>query len=384
MPNNKHLIYLDNNATTPIDGEVLESMIPYFKEDFANANSAHSLGIKAHQAVDISRKKVGDLIGAESSEIVFTSGATESINLAIKGYAIANSIKGKHIIAIQTEHKAVLDTCKYLETIGFEVSYLKVNKEGQIDLNELRQELRPNTILVCAMYVNNEIGVLQPISEISKITHKSNAIFFCDATQAVGKLKFNVNKLGIDLMAFSGHKFYGPKGIGALYIKNRTRDKIRIEAQIHGGGHEYGYRSGTLNVPLIVGLGKACEIALKSIKTNETKISILRDELESELLKIRNSFVNGSKTNRIYNVTNICFPGIEANVLIGRMKNIALSNGSACSSLVIEPSHVLKAIGLSDEDALSSIRFSLGRFNTKEEIKLVSETIRLYTKDKFK
>lgn len=381
MPKVERFIYLDNNATTPLDIEVLKAMTPYFKGIFANPASYHWLGNMARKAVELSREKVGDLIGADQEEIVFTSGATESINLAIKGYATANSVKGKHIITVKTEHKAVLDSCKYLESIGYEVSYLNVSREGLIDISELRKELRPDTILTCVMFVNNEIGLIQPISEITRIVHETNSLFFCDATQAIGKLDVNVNDLGIDLMSFSGHKLYGPKGIGALYTKNSSNDKVKIEAQIHGGGHENGIRSGTLNVPLIVGFGKACEIAKKYLYKNEAKISNLRDELESGLLTIPNAFVNGSIDNRLFNVTNICFPGVDANVMIGRLKSIALSNGSACSSLKIESSHVLKAIGLSEENAMSSIRFSVGKYNSKREINHVIESIKKYTKD---
>jgi cysteine desulfurase len=290
------IIYLDYNATTPLDESVLEAMLPYLTTHFANASSTHRFGIEVNEAVKKSRKQIANLIQAEDKEIIFTSGATEGVNLALKGIALANQHKGNHIITLQTEHKAVLDTCQYLETIGFEVTYLPVQSDGLLDLEILKKAIRQDTILVSVMYANNEIGVIQPIQAIAEITHSTDALFFTDATQAFGKIPIQVNELGIDLMAFSGHKCYAPKGIGGLYIKNR----IKLQAQQHGGGHERNFRSGTLNVPLIVGLGKAAEIAQNEMQENALKVGELRDYLETELLKIAGTKVNGNKETRLY------------------------------------------------------------------------------------
>ncbi len=365
---NKDFIYLDNNATTKTDDRVVEAMLPYFTELYANASSSHSFGLKILNDIQNARLKVANLINAGPPEIVFTSGGTESINIALQGFAVANQQNGNHIITVETEHKATLETCKYLESIGFEISYLPVISDGLIDLNLLKNTLREGTILVCVMFVNNETGVIQPIKEISNITHQAGAIFMCDATQAVGKIEVDVRNLGIDIMAFSSHKFYGPYGVGVLYINDFKRNRFKIKPLIYGGGHENGLRSGSLNVPGIVGLGKACEIAKKEMNANTYRIGLLRDKLEKELLELPNSCLNGNKKNRIYNVSNICFSGIDADILIGKMKNIAVATGSACSSALLEPSHVLKAMGLSEDDAMASIRFSLGKFNTEEEI----------------
>ncbi|HBG69691.1 MAG: IscS subfamily cysteine desulfurase [Bacteroidetes bacterium GWF2_43_63] len=367
-------IYLDYNSTTPTDSRVLEAMLPFFHDQYANASSIHILGQNIKKTVESAKVKISNLLKSDINEIILTSGATESINLIIKGYAFANLDKGNHIITLSTEHKAVLDTCKYLETVGFEVSFLPVSDDGIIDLNILSKEIRKETILISVMLVNNEIGVIQPIKEISEIAHANNIAFFCDATQAVGKIETLVDELGIDFMAFSGHKFYAPKGIGGLYIRGLGEKNIKIQPLLHGGGHEKGLRSGTLNVPGIIGLGKACEIAMIEMNENKFNIEALRNKLEMGLLAIPNTSINGSIKSRIYNVTNICFHDIEASVLIGKLKNIAVSNGSACSSAIIEPSHVLQSIGLSYNDAMSSIRFSLGKFNTKEEIET---TVRL-------
>jgi cysteine desulfurase len=366
----KEIIYLDNNATTPIDKRVLEAMLPFLTDNFANASSTHNFGLQANEAVKAARKKVADLIGAEQNEIVFTSGATEAINLAIKGVAENYSAKGKHIVTVATEHSSVLDTCKHLETKGYEVTYLPVNSFGLIDLNELKNVLGADTILVCVMYANNETGVIQPVKDIAQLTHDAGALYMCDATQAVGKISVDVDALGIDLMCMSGHKLYAPKGAGALYVRQRM-NRVKLPAFIHGGGHENGLRSGTLNVPSIVALGSACEISQQEMKQDAERISTLRNELENELLKIAGTFANGKTENRIFNTTNICFRGTDANVMIGRMKNVAVSNGSACSSAVFEPSHVLTAMGLPDDDAFASIRFSLGKFNTTNEVKVV-------------
>ena len=366
-----NILYLDYNATTPIDPRVLDAMLPFLKENFANPSSNHHFGTILNESVKTARTQVADLINADVEEIIFTSGSTEAINIALKGIGENYSENGKHIITVSTEHKAVLDTCKHLETRGYEITYLSVQKDGLIDLSDLKKSLRSDTILVCVMFVNNETGVIQPIKEIASLAHEVGALFMTDATQAIGKIEFDVDYFGVDILCLSGHKMYAPKGIGALYI----RRGIRLPTFIHGGGHENGIRSGTLNVPSIMALGKACEIAIQEIKQDFDKITILRNELESELLEIPDTFVNGSSENRIYNVSNICFRGCDANVMIGKMKNIAVSNGSACTSAVIEPSHVLRAMELSDDDAFASIRFSLGKFNTEEEIKTVVRTI---------
>jgi cysteine desulfurase len=366
------IIYFDNNATTKIDPRVLGAMMPYLTDQYANASSSHHFGLKTNIAVKDARDKVAALVNAQPTEIVFTSGATESLNLALKGSAFANQSKGRHIITLATEHKAVLDACKYLETVGFNVSYLPVKRDGLVDLTILQDAIQPDTILIAIMYSNNETGVIHPIKEIASIAHNAGALFICDATQAVGKIPIDLIELPIDLMAFSGHKFHSPKGIGALYIR---KNRIKIEPLLHGGGHEFGFRSGTLNASSIVGLGEACEIAMAEMETNTKSITLLRAKLEKELLKLPGAFVNGSAERRMYNVSNICFPGIDATVLIGRMKNIAVSNGSACSSAIIEPSHVLKALGLTDDEAMASLRFSLGKFNTEDEVDFVVNRI---------
>ncbi|WP_439484107.1 cysteine desulfurase family protein [Cyclobacterium plantarum] len=373
---NSDNIYLDYNSTTPIDPRVLEAMLPFLQNKFANPSSTHHFGQSIAAKVKQAREKIADFINAEPNELIFTSGATEAINIAIKGVAESYSNKGKHIIAVSTEHKAVLDTCKdFLERKGFEVTYLSVLQNGLIDLAELQKAIRPDTVLVSVMYINNETGVIQPIKEIAKLVHEKGALFMTDATQAVGKIEIDVNDLGIDLLCLSGHKMYAQKGIGALYVRN----KIKLSPQIHGGGHEQGLRSGTINVPGIIALAKACEIASEEMALNQKKISALRDKLETELLKLPNTSLNGDAENKIFNTTNICFKGQDANVLIGRMKNIAVSNGSACSSAVVEPSHVLKAMGFSDDDAFASLRFSLGKFNTLEDIEVVINRIRELT-----
>ncbi len=367
-----NISYLDYNSTTPIDPRVLEAMLPFLKDNFANSSSTHHFGQSINEKVKQARQQIADFINAEPNELIFTSGATEAINIAIKGVAESYSSKGKHIITVSTEHKAVLDTCKDLEKKGFEVTYLSVYQNGLIDITELQKAIRPDTILVSVMYVNNETGVIQPIKEISEIARENGSLFMTDATQAVGKIGIDVDNLGVDILCFSGHKMYAPKGIGALYV----RKIIKLSPQIHGGGHEQGLRSGTLNVPGIIALVKACEIAGEEMTLYQRNISVLRDKLETELLKLPNAFLNGDSQNRIYNTINICFKGQDANVLIGRMKNIAVSNGSACSSAIVEPSHVLKAIGLSDKDAFASIRFSLGKFITAADIETVVEKLK--------
>ncbi len=362
-------IYLDNNATTAMDPRVLEEMTPYFLEHFGNAASrSHSFGWAAEEAVNYAREQVAQLIGAEPKEIIFTSGATESDNLALKGVFEMYAAKGNHIITTKTEHKAVLDSCKHIEKLGGEVTYLDVKEDGLIDVKELENAMQPNTILVSIMYANNEIGVIQPIKEISAVTKKHGALFFTDATQAVGKIPVNVIHDGIDLMAFSAHKMYGPKGTGALYVR-RKNPRVKVTAQMDGGGHERGMRSGTLNVSGIVGFGKACELCRIEMKKEGEQIKKLRDKLESGLLKLDETFVNGNTHHRLPNVSNMSFKYAESEGLIlGFNKNIAVSSGSACTSASVEPSYVLKALGLSDDLAHSSIRFGLSRFTTEEEI----------------
>jgi cysteine desulfurase len=372
---NDDFIYLDNNSTTQTEMRVFDAMFPYLKNNYANSSSTHYFGLAVNEAVKNSRIQVASLIGADENEIIFTSGSTESINIALKGVTETFINKGKHIVTLATEHKAVLDTSKYLETRGFEVTYLPVAKDGLVDLVDLQKSVRVDTILVCIMFVNNETGVIQPIKEIGSIAHAKGALFMSDTTQAVGKIKIDVDELNIDLLCFSGHKMYAPKGIGALYMRNRTKD-LKLPTFIHGGGHEKGIRSGTLNVPGVIALAKACEIAQAEMEQDAKSISDLRDELETEFLKLPGTFINGNKENRIYNVTNICFPNVDANVLIGRMKNIAVSNGSACTSAVFEPSHVLSAMGLSNDEALGSLRFSLGKYNTRQEILSASKIIK--------
>ncbi|MEJ5963077.1 IscS subfamily cysteine desulfurase [Pedobacter immunditicola] len=361
-------IYLDNNATTPLDPRVLEAMLPYFTNKFGNAASRnHAFGWVAEEAVDYAREQVSKLIGCTEKEIIFTSGATEADNLGIKGVFEMYKDKGNHIITATTEHKAVLDTCKHLEKLGAQVTYLQVKADGLIDLQELEAAMTPQTILVTIMYGNNEIGVIQPIKEISAIAHKHGALFMSDATQAVGKIPVDVNADGIDIMAFSAHKMYGPKGVGALYVR-RKNPRVKVTAQMDGGGHERGMRSGTLNVPGIVGLGKACELSRLEMDEEAKRLSALRDKLESALTQMEESYVNGSIEHRLPHVANISFKYVEGEGLMMAMKDLAVSSGSACTSASLEPSYVLKSLGLSDDLAHSSIRFGLGRFTTEEEI----------------
>jgi len=369
-------IYLDYNATTPVDKRVLDVMLPYFTEKFGNASSkTHSFGWIAEDAVKIARKQVADLINCLDQEVIFTSGATEAINLAIKGVWENYRSKGKHIITVKTEHKAVLDSCLALEKKDAEVTYLNVDREGIIDLEELKKALRPETILVAVMYSNNETGVIQPIKEIADLVHANNSIFFCDATQAIGKINIDVQEEHIDLMCISAHKFYGPKGVGALYIR-RKDPRVTLFPQMDGGGHERGLRSGTLNVTGIVGLGKACEIAGAEMWEDSARISKLRTRLEQLLCELPDTSINGSIKNRLFNTTNICFQGVRSETIISKIPNIAIAMGSACTSAIAEPSHVLKAMGLSSEDSYSSIRFSLGKQTTEEEIKETIEKVK--------
>jgi cysteine desulfurase len=361
-------IYLDNNATTPMDPRVLEAMIPYMTEMFGNAASRnHPFGWAAEEAVDYAREQIAALINCNPKEIIFTSGATESDNLAIKGVFEMYASKGNHIITATTEHKAVLDTCKHIEKIGGKVTYLEVDSEGLIDLKELEAAITDKTILISIMYGNNEVGVIQPVREISAIAKKHGVLFMTDATQAVGKIPVDVEADGIDLMAFSGHKMYGPKGVGALYVR-RKNPRVKVTAQMDGGGHERGMRSGTLNVPGIVGLGKACELSRLEMEKDTAHVSRLRDKLEIELLKLEESYVNGSREHRLPHVTNISFKYVEGEGLMMGVKDLAVSSGSACTSASLEPSYVLKALGLSDDLAHSSLRFGLSRFTTEEQV----------------
>lgn len=382
METKKQVIYLDNNATTKIDKRILDAMMPFLTDEYANANSTHQFGVNAYEAVKSARVRVSELIGAEAYEIVFTSGSTEAINLAIKGGAENYQSKGKHIVTVSTEHSAVLDTCQYLETKGFEVTYLSVKSDGLIDLDELKTVLRDDTILVSVMLANNETGVIQPLKEIAELSHGVGALFMSDATQAVGKIDVNVDKLGIDLLCISGHKLYAPKGVGALYVRQRM-NRVKIPALLHGGGHEKGLRSGTLNVPGIVALGEACAIAKSELTKNAENIGALRDYLETELLKIEGTSVNGKTTSRLFNTSNILFRGADSDAVIMGLSNpetdlplIAVSNGSACTSASIEPSHVLTAMGLDEVAAFSSIRFSIGKFNTKKEMDIVIDVVK--------
>ena len=373
-------IYLDHNATTPMDPRVLEAMIPYFTENFGNAASRnHSFGWHAEEAVDYAREQVAQLINADPKEVIFTSGATEGDNLAIKGVYEMYASKGNHIITCTTEHKAVLDTCKHLEKLGAEVTYLEVQPDGLIDLKQLEAAMRPTTILVAIMYANNEIGVIQPIKEISAIAKKHGALLLTDAVQAVGKIPVDVIADGIDIMAFTAHKMYGPKGVGALYVR-RKNPRVKVTAQMDGGGHERGMRSGTLNVPGIVGFGKACEIARTDMAADTERIAKLRDKLENALKQIDESYVNGNPAHRLPHVSNISFKYVEGEgLMMGFNQNIALSSGSACTSASLEPSYVLKALGLGDDLAHSSLRFGLGRYTTEEQIdytiKAVTDTV---------
>lgn len=372
----KFPIYLDHNATTPCDPRVVEAMIPYFTNNFGNAASRnHPFGWQAEAAVDNAREQVAKLIGADPKEIIFTSGATEADNLAIKGVFEMYASKGNHIITCNIEHKAVLDTCKHIEKEGGEVTYLKVKDNGLIDLAELEAAIKPNTILIAIMYANNEIGTIMPMKEISTIAKKKGILVFSDAVQAVGKVPVDVKKDGIDLMAFTAHKMYGPKGVGALYV-SRKNPRVKVTAQIDGGGHERGMRSGTLNVPGIVGFGKACEICMTDMEKDNARIIKLRDKLETELLKIEEAYLNGDKEHRLPHVSNISFKYVEGEgLMMGFNKNIAVSSGSACTSASLEPSYVLKALGLGDDLAHSSLRFGLGRFTDEEQIDYTIEQV---------
>jgi cysteine desulfurase len=369
-------IYMDNHATTPVDPRVLEAMLPFFTERFGNAASRnHSFGWQAEEAVETGRKQVAGLIGASAKEIVITSGATESDNLAIKGVAEMYRQKGNHIITEVTEHKAVLDTCKRLEKQGFEVTYLRVGRDGLVDPDELRRAISDKTILITIMMVNNEIGVVQPVAEIGRIARERGVLFHTDAVQAAGKLPFDVNALNVDLASLSAHKMYGPKGVGALYVRRRN-PRVLVAPIIDGGGHERGMRSGTLNVPGIVGFGKAAEICGREMASEVGHVRALRDRLNEGLHRnLDHIYVNGSLEHRVANNLNVSFAYVEGESLLMGISDVAVSSGSACTSATLEPSYVLKALGTGDELAHSSIRFGLGRFNTEEEVDYVVQRV---------
>jgi cysteine desulfurase len=381
-------IYFDNHATTPVDPRVLETMLPYFTEKFGNAASRnHEFGWRAEEAVENARGQIARLIGANPKEIIFTSGATESDNLAIKGVAESYRQKGRHIVTQVTEHKAVLDSCKRLESYGFSVTYLPVEKDGRVRPEDVRNAITPETILISVMYANNEIGTIQPVAEIGKIAKEKSVLLHVDAVQAVGKIPVSVEKEGIDLLSISAHKMYGPKGVGALYVR-RKNPRVSLAAMIDGGGHERGMRSGTLNVPGIVGLGKACAICQAEMEAESKRLAALRDKLQSELMaaldgtSINGSTIgansgssNGKGAHRLPNNLNISFSGVDGESLLMGINDIAVSSGSACTSAHIEPSYVLKAIGVNEDLAHSSIRFGLGRFNTEEEVEYVAARV---------
>jgi cysteine desulfurase len=370
-------VYLDNNATTPTDPRVVEAMLPYFYENPGNASSRnHPFGWVAEEAVDYAREQIATLINVDPKEIIFTSGATESDNLALKGVFEMYKRKGNHIITLKTEHKAVLDACNKIEKMGGEVTYLDVNREGLVDLAELEAAIKPTTILVSIMWANNETGVIQPMKEIGEICAKHGVLFMSDATQAVGKIPVDPKETGVHLMAFTSHKMYGPKGVGALFV-NRKKPRVKVTSQMDGGGHERGMRSGTLNVPGIVGFGKAAEIARLEMDQDAKRLSVLRDKLESALkANMEEVYVNGSTEHRMPHVTNVSFKHVEGEGLMMTFnQNIAVSSGSACTSASLEPSYVLMALGLGDDLAHSSIRFSLGRFTTEEDVDYAIESV---------
>lgn len=368
------MIYLDYNATTPVDAAVLQEMLPYFSEKFGNAASAtHLYGTTARQAVELARTRITGSIGCSEQELIFTSGATESINLALKGVFHLYASKGKHIVTVETEHKAVLDTCAFLEKEGAELSILNVGRNGLIDLDELESAIREDTILVAIMYANNETGVLQPVREIAKLVHQKRSIFFCDATQAMGKVPVNVQDDGIDLMSLSAHKIYGPKGCGALFVRRRD-PRVSLEPLLHGGGHERGLRSGTLNVPGIVGMGKACML----INSDPAQIRAMRDRLEDGVREIfgDKALINGIESPRLPNTSNICFPFKAVDFIHANKEALAVATGSACTSAENHPSHVLTAMGLTKQQAECSIRFSLGKYTSPDEIDEVLKMLR--------
>ncbi len=369
-------IYMDYHATTPVDLRVVDAMLPYFHEKFGNAASRnHSFGWAAEEAVENARAQIARLINATPKEIVFTSGATESNNLALKGAAEMYREKGNHIITQVTEHKAVLDTCKRLEKYGYEVTYLPVAKDGRIDLDDLRRAITPKTILISIMYANNEIGVIQPIQEIGKIAKEKGVLFHSDGVQAAGKIPVDVQKDNLDMLSLTAHKLYGPKGCGALYVRRRN-PRVQLSAQIDGGGHERGMRSGTLNVPGIVGFGKAAELCQNEMADESRRLSGLRDRLKDTVFaKLDEVYINGSMTHRLPHNINISFAFVEGESLLMGINDVAVSSGSACTSATLEPSYVLKALGVGEDLAHTSIRFGLGRFNTTEEVDYVTNRV---------
>lgn len=372
----KFPIFMDNHSTTPMDPRVLEAMLPYFVEKFGNAASRnHAFGWEAEKAVDQAREQIAHLIHCDPKEIIFTSGATESDNLALKGVAEMYREKGNHIITVVTEHKAVLDSCKRLEKMGYEVTYLPVKADGMVDLNLLKAAITEKTILISVMMANNEIGVIQPVAEIGKIAKERGVIFHCDATQGVGKIPVDVQAMGIDVMAFSAHKMYGPKGIGALYVRKKN-PRVRIAPIIDGGGHERGMRSGTLNVPGIVGFGKACELSDKEMVEESARLTQLRERLRQGILKgLDEVYLNGDPIQRLPGNLNMSFAYVEGESLLMGLKEIALSSGSACTTATLEPSYVLRSLGVGSDLAHSSLRFGLGRFNTEEEVDYVVQRV---------
>jgi cysteine desulfurase len=369
-------VYMDNHATTRVDPRVLDAMLPYFTEKYGNAASRnHEFGWKAEEAVEHVRGQIARLIHASPKEIIFTSGATESDNLALKGVVEAHRAKGNHIVTQATEHKAVLDTCESLEKKGCEVTYLPVGKDGLVDPDDLRRAIMPRTILLSIMHANNEIGVLQPIEEIGKIAKEKDVLFFVDAAQSFGKIPLDVEKCGADLLALSAHKIYGPKGVGVLYVR-RKNPRVELAPMIDGGGHERGLRSGTLNVPGIVGLGKACDICEKEMAAEGPRLRALRDKLRDAILaQLDDTFVNGSMALRLPHSLNLSFAGVEGDALLMGINDVAVSSGSACTSATLEPSYVLRALGVPEDLAHSSIRFGLGRFNTAEDVDYVAARV---------
>lgn len=369
-------IYLDYNATTPVDYRVSEAIKPFFEDSFGNASSNYTMGIEAKKAVDNAKNNIAKLIGADSKDIFFTSGATESINLALKGLALHYSNTKKHIITCQTEHKAVLETCVYLESIGYRIQYLPVDRNGSIDLTELKTSITDDTLLVCLMWVNNETGVIHQIQDIGAITSESGCYFVCDATQGVGKLPIDVKEARVDIACFSAHKIYATKGIGGIFIDHSILKQKSLLPLIHGGGQQEGIRSGTYNVPLIAGLGKACEIAYEEMEMNRKYISSLQQYLEKKLLDIEGTIINNAvKSDRIYNVINACIPNFDTEIFIGMNPDIAVSNGSSCNASLIQPSHVLLAMGLTNEQAMASIRISFGKNTTVEDFDILIDRI---------
>ena len=374
-------IYLDNQATTPLDPEVFSAMSPWFTEKFGNASSRnHTYGWEAEEAVEIARESVAAIIGSLPKEIIFTSGATEANNIALQGAAKNYQNQGRHIITLKTEHKAVMDVCQHLSKDGFDITYLPVDKDGILDVNKFENAIRDDTILASVMHVNNEIGVIQPIKELGAICKNKNVIFHVDAAQSLGKIPINVDDMGIDLLSISAHKFYGPKGIGGLYIR-RKDPRVQLQPIMFGGGHERGIRSGTLPVPNIVGMGRACDLAADVMNEENLKITTLRDALLQGIRdKNPNALVNGSMEYRVAGNLNMSFPGVNNEAIIAAIPEIAISSGSACTTSTMEPSHVLLALGMSKEEAYSSLRFGIGRFNTEEDIHIAVKSINGYIK----